>query len=97
MSVFVKTVCFTRLLKTGGRLREFNFIRLGGNRQNNFDVDVVDNRFNRIMFKVQKDDRDWHIAPQSDLPDWVVDVESELRKIIEEETNTSIIPSNFEA
>ncbi len=83
--VFVKTVCFTRLIKAGGRLREFNFIRLGGNRQNIFDVDVVDNRFNRVMFKVQKDERDWHIIQQADLPEWVSNAETELREIILEE------------
>jgi hypothetical protein len=82
---FVKNIQFTRLLKVEGRLREFNFRKLGGVNEGIFTVDVVDDRGNRILFRMQKDNNSWHIEPQQPLPRWINDVETQLSDLIEEE------------
>jgi len=81
---FVRNVQFTKTVKAAGRLREFNFRKLGGLQEGLFTVDVVDDRGNRIMFRMQKDDNTWKIVPQS-LPDWVVTSEKNLASLIDEE------------
>ena len=81
---FVKNIQFTRTIKAEGRLREFNFRKLGGLQEGLFTVDVVDDRGNRLMFRMQKEDNTWRIFPQP-LPDWVGKSERNLHDLIEEE------------
>lgn len=83
---FTKVVHFTRLLKAGGRLREFNFRKYRQNEEDVFTVDTVDDRGNRILFHMQKTggNSNWAITEQL-LPTWVVENESKLREQIEEE------------
>jgi hypothetical protein len=81
---FVKNIQFTKLLKVEGRLREFNFRKLGGVNEGFFTVDVVDDRGNRILFRMQKTDSNWKLVQQP-LPRWIADVETQLHEIIEEE------------
>ncbi len=82
---FVKNVQFTKLLKVEGRLREFNFRKLNGENEGIFTVDVVDDRGNRILFRMQKDEQqEWKIQPQQ-LPKWVIETEPRLHEILEEE------------
>jgi hypothetical protein len=81
---FVKNIQFTKLLKVEGRLREFNFRKLGGVNEGFFTVDVVDDRGNRILFRMQKTDGNWKLVQQP-LPRWIADVETQLHEIIEEE------------
>ncbi|HEU4573709.1 MAG TPA: hypothetical protein VFS36_01800 [Chitinophagaceae bacterium] len=80
---FIRNVQFTRLLKVNGRLREFNFRKLGGINEGLFTVDVVDDRGNRIMFRMQKEDGHWKILSQP-MPAWVLQSEDQLHEIIEE-------------
>ena len=81
---FVKNIQFTRTIKADNRLREFNFRKLGGLQEGIFTVDVVDDRGNRIMFRMQKDDNSWKIVDQP-LPDWVIKNERVFNDLIEEE------------
>ena len=81
---FIKNIQFTRLVKADGRLREFNFRKLKGEPKETFSVDVVDDRGNRILFRMEKENSNWRFAGQS-LPQWVVEHEDALHKIIEEE------------
>lgn len=81
---FVKNIQFTKLLKAEGRLREFNFRKLGGQQEGIFTVDVVDDRGNRILFRMQKEDGSWKIMEQT-LPRWIWDNEKRLHELIEEE------------
>lgn len=83
---FTKVVHFTRLLKAGGRLREFNFRKYRQNEEDIFTVDTVDDRGNRILFHMQKTggNGNWAITEQL-LPAWVVENEPKLREQIEEE------------
>ena len=82
---FTKVVHFTRLIKAGGRLREFNFRKLRQLEEELFSVDTVDDRGNRILFYMRKDaNSNWSITPQP-LPTWVTENETKLREQIEDE------------
>jgi hypothetical protein len=72
------------LIKTEGRLREFNFRKSNPNGDVLFFVDVTDDRSNRIIFQMQKENELWKILPQL-LPDWVLKNEEKFHELIEEE------------
>lgn len=81
---FVKAVQFTRLLKAGGRLREFNFRKVNTPGLELFSVNVVDDRGERILFQMLKEQNDWRLGPQQ-VPAWVGQQENRLSEAIEEE------------
>ena len=85
---FTKVVHFTRLIKAGGRLREFNFRKIKDPQYELFSVDVCDDRGNRIMFKMQKENNAWKTIPQP-LPEWILNNESNLSELIEDELRNS--------
>jgi len=79
---FTKVVHFTRLIKAGGRLREFNMRKLKQLDEDIFSVDTVDDRGNRILFHMNKSTTgNWSIVPQP-LPVWVTENEDKLREEI---------------
>jgi hypothetical protein len=80
---FKKNIQFTKIVKAEGRLREFNFRKLGGINEGFFTVDVVDDRGNRIMFRMQKEDNQWKIVAQP-LPSWIISSEKAFHDLIEE-------------
>jgi len=79
-----KNIHFTKLVKVNGRLKEFNFRKLGGPNEGLFTVDVSDDRGNRILFRMQKELDTWKIIPQN-LPSWVMEKEPTFHDLIEEE------------
>lgn len=79
-----KNIHFTKLVKVNGRLKEFNFRKLGGANEGFFTVDVSDDRGNRILFRMQKESDTWKIVPQQ-LPNWVMEKEITFHDLIEEE------------
>ncbi|HTL08689.1 MAG TPA: hypothetical protein VL307_10545 [Chitinophagaceae bacterium] len=81
---FKKNIQFTRLIKADGHLREFNFRKLTGFQDELFTVDVSDDRGNRIMFRMRKEDGTWKIVAQP-LPEWVSKNEATFHDVIEEE------------
>jgi len=81
---FEKNIQFTRTIKADNRLREFNFRKLGGLQEGLFTIDVVDDRGNRIMFRMHKDDNGWKIVNQP-LPEWIIKNERVFHDLIEEE------------
>lgn len=84
---FVKNIQFTRLIKADGRLREFNFRKMIILQETMFSIDVVDDRGNRIMFRMNRPNGEWQIVPQS-LPAWIQQQEKVLADMIKEELNT---------
>jgi hypothetical protein len=86
---FVKNIQFTRLIKADGRLKEFNFRKLGGINEGIFTIDVSDDRGNRIMFRMQKEDNVWKIIPQP-LAEWILRNEMDFHEAIEEEIQLSM-------
>jgi hypothetical protein len=81
---FEKNIQFTRLSKPITAYAKFNFRKLGGLQEGVFTIDVVDDRGNRIMFKMQKVDNVWKIVNQP-LPDWILKSEKTFHELIEEE------------
>ena len=84
-SSVIKNIQFTRLAKATGRVREFNFRKIAGAPEETFHVDVSDDRGNRIIFKMLKDDSGaWKIA-NAGLPEWIQESEKQLNELIQEE------------
>lgn len=52
-------------------------------------MNVTDDRGNRIIFEMQKQDSGWKIA-QTQLPVWILENENNFQKLIEEELSTNI-------
>lgn len=82
---FVRNIHFTKLVKTNDRLREFNFRMLPGTSNSSVHVDVPDDRGNRIIFKMNRQEgSQWRIS-ETHLPSWIVENEKKLNDLIEEE------------
>jgi hypothetical protein len=83
---FTKVVHFTRLIKVGGRLREFNFRKHKQHEDDVFSVDTGDDRGNRILFNMTKGDSgNWSIVKNQPLPIWITENEEKLREQIGDE------------
>lgn len=75
---------FSKVIKAGDRLREFNFRQTNINDNSRYTIDVPDDKGNRIMFSIYKNaSSEWKISAQL-MPMWVHDAESELAVAIEE-------------
>ena len=62
---FCKNIQFTKLIKVDGRLREFNFRKHGDILQKLVcSINVADEKGNRIIFEMQKQDTGWRITQQ---------------------------------
>lgn len=82
---FIKNIQFTRLVKADGRLREFNFRKFnGGEGELLFSIDVVDDRGNRIIFRMRREENGWKILPGA-YPAWIMLNEKSFNDLIEEE------------
>ena len=65
-------------------MREFNFRKSSPNGEILFVVDVTDDRSNRIIFQMQKENDLWKIQPQL-LPDWILKYENQFHELIQDE------------
>jgi hypothetical protein len=81
---FTKNVHFTRLIKIAQKLRELNFRKVPDAADQLFHIDVADDRGNRIVFKVRKDEGRWHIV-NNEVPQWIAACEGTLHEVITEE------------
>lgn len=81
---FIRAIQFTRLVKAGGRLREFNFRKLNSADTERFSINVVDDRGERILFQMAKQEGGWKL-PAQQLPVWIEQNEKQLHQLIEEE------------
>jgi hypothetical protein len=82
---FVKNIQFTKLVKAEGRLREFNFRKVNGIPEGRFTVDVSDDRGNRIIFNMVKENTGWKILTNEPIAEWVLKNEEIFSDLIEEE------------
>ena len=82
---FIKNIQFTKLVKAENRLREFNFRKINSVLDGLFTVDVSDDRGNRIIFNMEKNDGKWKIATGTTLPDWITKNEAVFEELIEAE------------
>ncbi len=85
---FIKNIQFTKLVKADGRLREFNFRKINGLKEGMFTVDVSDDRGNRIIFNMEKNDNVWKIVSLAPLPEWILKNQAIFEELIEEELKT---------
>ncbi len=83
------SIHFSKIIKAGDRNREFNFTRVhrDGTRYN---VNVPDERGNRIFFAMQQEEGSWKIIMDI-LPPWVKAAEEELGQAIEEEMKAAVV------
>ena len=81
---FVRMIQFTRLVKADGRLREFNFRKIKSPDKELFDVNVCNDRGDRINFSMQKKEENWRIIP-GQLPQWILQNENNLDAGIKDE------------
>lgn len=81
---------FSKLIKAGDRLREFNFRQSNLNDDSRYTVDVPDDKGHRILFSVYRNaDAEWKVAAQL-MPMWVHDAEAQLSIAIEENRQTQL-------
>ena len=83
MLTILKNIHFTRLVKAGSTLKEFNFRKHSYAAVPTFHVDVTDERANRIVFTMQKLEGAWIMTPLN-LPSWVKETSSSLQQILED-------------
>ena len=75
---FRKQIQFSRLIKAGGRLKEFNFLKIFSVKIPTYCVDVGDEQGRRYIFSLFNDGKCWKISGD-ELPEWVLQVESMLK------------------
>ncbi len=82
--LFPKNIHFTRLVKSGGKLKEFNFRKRNVGEAPFYDVDTSDERGNRFTFIMEQAGQQWKIR-QRILPNWILETEPLLEKVILEQ------------
>ena len=81
---------FSKVIKAGDRLREFNFRQTNLNDESRYTVDVPDDKGKRIMFSIYKNaSSEWKVAAQL-IPMWIHNAEAELGIAIEENQEKEI-------
>lgn len=85
---------FSKVIKAGDKLREFNFRQTYLNDDSRYTVDVPDDKGKRILFSIYKNaDAEWKVAAQL-MPIWVHNAESELAFAIQENNEKDITRKN---
>lgn len=77
-------VQFSLLVKAGDRLREFNFRKLKNPDEEQFSVNVCDERGDRILFGLRKVEGSWRISSDS-LPRWITQSENRISEAVDRE------------
>jgi uridine kinase len=81
---------FSKVIKAGDKLREFNFRQTYLNDNSRYSVDVPDDKGARIMFSIYRNaDAEWKVAAQL-MPMWVHNAEEELARAIEENNESHV-------
>ena len=76
-------IYFSKVIKAGERLREFNFRKLSNADDSSYYVDVNDDKGNRVIFSMYWDaEAKWKTSAQK-LPMWIHDAEVQLGEAIE--------------
>lgn len=80
--IFQKQVQFSKHIKAGGRIKEFNFLKLNNTQTPTYSVDVSDERGKRFVFLLINDGSDWKISGEG-LPEWLVSAVHSLQQEID--------------
>ena len=76
---------FSKVIKAGERQREFNFRQLSAGTEMKYHVDVPDDKGNRIIFQMYKDEGGRWKTSTSVLPLWIHSAEDVLNDAIAEQ------------
>jgi hypothetical protein len=82
--LFKRNIQFSRLIKAGGSMKEFNFRNPYGTKGQLYHVDVSDERGNRISFSMRHEDALWKLQ-ETLLPSWITKAEDQLQEAIFEQ------------
>jgi hypothetical protein len=77
-------IYFSRIIKAGDRQREFNFRRMPSGTDTRYEVDVPDDRGQRICFVMQRSPEGHWTTDGPQLPEWVTAAETMLDGAIRE-------------
>jgi hypothetical protein len=80
---FQKHIQFTRIIKAGGRLREFNFLKGHETEGAIFYVDVPDGKDYRHFLVFKQQHEDW-VLEKTELPPWLEEAIPQIKKVIED-------------
>jgi hypothetical protein len=82
---------FTKIIKAGNRLREFNFTPMFNDSCLKYSVDVTNEKSDRIYFQMNRTENEqWEITYNVLPPDWVMDEKYKLEEAINEEIKKSV-------
>ncbi len=73
-----KLIQFSLLIRINDRLREFNFLQ---RTPTLYDTNVSDERGNRFMFKLVKENEIWKVQGQN-IPSWITENEVALNEAL---------------
>ncbi len=79
----LKNVQFSKLIKSEGRLREFNFRKSNGIAGSVYHVDVGDDRGNRFYMTLKPENNIWTVQEKG-LPAWIVEAVPQFNALIVE-------------
>ncbi|RYZ23301.1 MAG: hypothetical protein EOO16_05690 [Chitinophagaceae bacterium] len=79
-----RNIYFSRIIKAGDRQREFNFRALPSGNDTRYEVDVPDDRGQRICFIMQRGPEGQWKTDDGPLPEWVMAAEPKLDGAIRE-------------
>ena len=78
-------ISFSKVIKLGDRLREFNFRRIPGS--DNYSINVSDDKGQRILFNLLKSSESSWVIEGQNLPLWLQFSESVLGAAIAEKVD----------
>jgi hypothetical protein len=79
-------ISFSRIIKLGDRLREFNFRKIPGS--DNYTVNVTDDRGQRVLFNlVRAEGKSW-LVEGTNLPLWLQFSENVLGTAVDENADS---------
>ena len=78
-------ISFSKIIRLGERLREFNFRKIPGT--DSFGINVTDDKGKRILFTLHKNPEGTWVIQGQDLPQWLQFAEIHLGTVIEKELN----------
>lgn len=79
---------FSKALKAGGRLREFNFRLLSPQDPFCYRVDVADEKGDRLLFELRGKDGGTWVVTGTSLPSWASEAEAALGEAVEANRKT---------
>ena len=82
--LFRKNIQFSRLIKAGAGLKEFNFRKPNSADEEMYEVDVSDEKGNRISFRMILNQEQWRLQDGL-LPAWISAAEPFLQEAIGEQ------------